>query len=261
MEEILIDGFLDDKMQKNIKKIKNRYKDEFNLLYKFNRLMYKIMDNYNDIEANESDNYILTGFVEINKLYQSAIIMLEYGLKNSFESLMRNILELSIQMLYVFLDEKNVYELEKNTYKNALSKLKYIRENKLYNIIPEDLIDIAYIKIESGKVKLEEKDIKCAPPIETMCNKVEMKEEYVYYRFLSNYVHQDFGIINEANIFTKDGVNINADVKHIEMKNCTFRIISSFQKVLEKIITTYTPKLKNEYDTLIMECEKMVEIK
>lgn len=128
MPEVLKNGFLDEKMQNKILKVKEKNKNIFDLLYDFNKFSYKIMDNFKGMDATKENQYLLPAFVEVNKLYQSAIIMLEYGLKNSFESLLRNILELWFQMAYVFSNSANVKRLEKYTYYQTLRKLDYIKE-------------------------------------------------------------------------------------------------------------------------------------
>lgn len=59
MIEVLKDGFLDDKMQDKIKKVKIKYKDEVDMMYAFNRLTFKIFDNYKNIDATEENLYLL----------------------------------------------------------------------------------------------------------------------------------------------------------------------------------------------------------
>ena len=44
MIEVLKDGFLDDKMQDEIKKVKIKYKDEVDMMYAFNRLTLNLFN-------------------------------------------------------------------------------------------------------------------------------------------------------------------------------------------------------------------------
>ena len=244
-------GFLDNGIQDKIIKVKTKYGYIFDLMNNFNMLSYKIMDNYAGIEANDKNLYILPAFVEINKLYQSSIIMLEYGLKSSFESLLRNIIELWIQMIYVFNNSNNVYRLEKSTYAETKKKLDFICENKLYEIIPEESANKIKTKLEKEIQGMEMRGIKKAPNVKDMCDSLKLKKEYAYYCFESDYTHSDYSNVVGLNITTEKGVYINANGSYDLFENDSLRLLSVLEEIVLKMIEEYVPSLKGEYDLLI----------
>lgn len=251
MKETFKNGFLDDKMQEKIKKVKFKYKEEFDTLYDFNRLTYKVFENCKDIDVVDENLYLLPAFVEISKLYQSAVIMLEYGFLNNFESIVRNMLELSFQMLYVFDDKENVKNLKKYTYSETMKKLKYIKDKKLYDVVPKKFVDRRYAELESLKSDIKKIGAKNPPNVKDMCKNLGLEKEYVYYQLLSDYTHNDYSIIFDLNIFTKEGVLVNSNGNYTNFKYNSLRLISTLNMTLLKMIERYVPLLKSEYDELI----------
>lgn len=257
MKKIELDkGFLDDKMNIVIEDIKNKYKEEIKLLYAFNDICYKVIGNYKDLEidkTNEELLYLLPAFIEINKQYQSAIIMLEYGFENNFESILRNIFELSFQMLYVFQDSNNMYRLEKRTYSKTMEKLKYIDENKLYDILPKDLLDNQNSKLEKNKEELKNLGIKNSPEIKDICKMLNMERDYSYYRYLSDYVHCDYSVIMSLSDYTDKGLRFQTTGNYDNFSNNSLRLIYSIELVLNKMINKIAPTLKDEHKKLVDE--------
>ena len=251
MIEVLENGFLDEKMKQKINVVKCKFKNEIELLYSFNRLTYKVIDHYKDIEASEDNLYILPAFVEISKLYQSAIIMLEYGFTNSFESIVRNMLELSFQVIYVFDNKENVKNLEKYTYSETMKKLEYIKDNELYSVIPKEVVDKRYSELESLKEEIKKKGAKNPPNTKDMCDNLGLKKEYSYFQLLSDYTHNDYSVIFGLNIFTEKGVYVNANGNYTNFRDNSLRLLSSLDLTLEKMIERYAPVLKSEYDEII----------
>ena len=257
MVEILKDGFLDDKMQDKIKKVKVKYKDEVDLMYDFNRLTFKIFANYKNIDAIGENLYLLPAFVEISKLYQSAVIMLEYGFTNNFESIVRNMLELSFQMIYVFDDKDKVKNLEKYTYSETMKKLEYIRDNELYNVIPKDIVDKRYEELAILKAELKKEGAKNPPNVKDMCKILGLEKEYSYYQLLSDYTHNDFSVIYDLNVFTEKGVFVNSNGNYTNFKNNSLRLLSTLELTLVKMVDRFVPSLKKEYEKLIQKGIKL----
>ena len=249
--EILANGFLDDKMHNKINAVKKEYNEEIDLLSDFNKLAYKIIAQYHKIEPVNENLYLLPAFIEINKLYQAAVIMLEYGFVNCFESTMRNMFELSFQMIYVINDSNNMKNLEKFTYSEVIKKMKYIKDNKLYDIVPEESVEEICVNAQKLKDELKGSGAKNPPNIKDMCNNLGLQKEYAYYQYLSDYTHNDYSIIFGSNKFQEDGVYLDTNGDYSNFRNNSLRLISVLDMTLTKMIDKYAKVFKEEYDALI----------
>ena len=94
------------------------------------------------LKAKEIENlYIISSFILFSKYYQSCVIMIKYGLYESAETLLRNIIEIHINIKYVIKDKNNYQEIVHKYLKKQFSGIKYIEEKELYNIIPKNRLD------------------------------------------------------------------------------------------------------------------------
>ena len=164
-------------------------------MYNFNIFLYDVYWCLDGKEINECEQYIIASFSEIIKSYQAAIILLEYGLDTNFEMVLRGIFELVMKVLYVIKDEKNYLRLEKKYEYGEIKRFKYIKRNRFFDIIPEELLNSMIDIYENRIDELEKDEIKYAPDMCGLCDDLNMKKEYCYYGFLSEYIHKGFTTI------------------------------------------------------------------
>ena len=107
-EKVLENGYLDDDYKIMIERIIKENRKIFEILYKYNKFLYKIQSEFNNYTMNLETNYHFSMFIQIHKLYQSAIIMIEYGLLESFETILRNILDILLVWLLFYYILKNI---------------------------------------------------------------------------------------------------------------------------------------------------------
>lgn len=251
VDEELKDGFLDEKMNKNRQYIKQEYRTEFDLLYQFNRFSYKVLDNYNknDIKVTEANSYILVSFSEIGKNYQAAIIMVEMGLMTNFEAILRNMLELSIKIKYVLNDNKNINKLKKNSCFEMLRKIQYIKSNKLFDIIPKNVLDEKENELKNIYQTYE--SVKQLPNMHDICRSLKLYNEYAIYKYLCNYTHYDYCTMNNLVNYTNEGVYINANVNFDEVRTSCLRLLSILEIAMSDMIYNFFPNLETEFVLLI----------
>lgn len=247
--------FLDEKMKETINVCKKKFCYEFNLLYEYNELLYKVLYSLNGIDATDVNKYICSAFSELLKTYQASVIMLEYGLDTSFESLFRNILELSLKMIYVLNDDTNYERLEKKMCYDELVKMNYIKENGFYDIIPEDKINQYINYFEKRKNELSSKKVKSLPNIKDLCEKLDLKREYVYYGFLSDYTHKDLPAFYES--ITRKENYLVVSPNYSEITNKCLRLISSLQNLIPLIMKKYNIKLDEENNKIMEKAEEL----
>ena len=253
MKEILENCFLDEKYKYVIRDNKEKNKEVFDFLHNFNALIVKVLYNFDGMLNTKETFYIVPAFAEIVRLYQAGVIMLEYGIPEVCESILRSIYDLKFQMLYVLEDNYNFQRLVKKTFKKEIDKLNYVEKNSLYNYVSKDVADKSRELFEQTIQGLEH--IKCAPDTKKMCEELDLKEDYLFYSLLCNYTHLSCDVICGLNIDNKiDTLPNYRDVGYIGLRLCT-----SLDLILNKLIEKYAPHLSNEYENLVKECEKLLE--
>lgn len=251
-EEVLENGFLNVGVMKQIKIVRNENKDIFDLIYAFNKLAYKVSDEFKDKPCNKKENYIFCAFVELHKFYQSSIILLERGLYESSQSLMRSILELSFKIIMVIESEDYISSMAYDLIVEDIKLLNHINRNKLYELVPEEKIDEILEDRQKRKEELREKGIKPILNACDLCKKISCNKEYTYYKLLSNYTHTNLMSIYNLLIPLNEGVYINGGFKYDSFKEDTIRLIECFCLGMNRVIIYLNNNsLLNDYNELI----------
>lgn len=250
---IIENGFLDEKHNDliNINK-KNNY-ELFELLFDFNKLLYKVLNNFNGMKKNNEIDYIVPAFAKLIKLYQSCVILIEYGMPDVSESLLRSIYDLKIQMLYVLENDTNYKRLIKSLFSNELNKLDNIDKYSLYDFMPKEMVDSYREKWQTTYEELNQ--IKCAPKTKQMCEELGLEQDYLFYSILCNDSHQSCDVIYSLN--KEEGIDILPNFK--KSFEASFKLISAFDVILEKIIKKYAPHLTKHFEDFVNRFNSFVE--
>ena len=89
-DDILKDGYLDLKINSCIDGFRCRYKEEYNCLKEIDSFFYKIQDELIKKGANQQNTFIMASLVQLQKLYDSSILLFERGLVD-FQEITRTI--------------------------------------------------------------------------------------------------------------------------------------------------------------------------
>lgn len=257
VRDLFENGILDEQQKPIFEAYKKEHQKVFDLLYEYNKLCCKIINSYTGIEVTEEKLYIFPAFVEIHKIYQSAILMLEYGVPNSAENLLRSMFELMLKMLYVFKEENNIKRLKMKNYSEALSQILYIENNTLYEIVPKDYIDKYKTQLEESKNELIKQGVKNAPNIYDMCVELGLTAEYSYYKYLCDFTHTSFYLISSMNVEMENSVIINGYEDYDNVENIGLRIITILNIIVDKMVTMYFNSFLDEYNNLSKKLEKI----
>ena len=250
---LIENGFLDEKHKYLISNNKDKNKELFDLLNCFNMFLYKVLNNFHGMKKNNEINYIVPAFAKLMKLYQSCVILIEYGLPDISESLLRSIYDLKIQMLYVMNKKNNNKRLIKSLYEQELKKLQYVDDNHLYDFMPKDKIDKFRKEFQTTINKLEK--VKYAPNTRQICENLQIEQEYMFYSILCNDTHQSCDIIYSQN--KEEGIDILPNFK--KSFEASFKLISAFDVILEKIIKKYAPHLTKYFEDFVNSFNSFVE--
>lgn len=248
MKQELKEDMPNDIFEKEMNDIWSNNQEEYNLLLDLNKLINNIVNQFNSQKLQGKAKYVFPAFIEIKNLYQSAIIILEHKFLYSFNIILRSMMELSFNILYVFKDENNMYRLEKKAYYDFKSKFNYIEKNHLYNILNKDQVNFGMQSMEANIKKLENEKIKQAPPIANICEDLDLKYEYAWYSLLSNYTHESFDTIFNLNNFDLKSNLVRIGINTINLEDEAIKLIGTAFFTIEKIINEYAPCLKKEYD-------------
>lgn len=250
---VLENGFLDLEFNNYISNFRKNYDNEYRVIYDFNNFTFDVLDKLVAKGNTKQNMYIMGNLVEIHKFYQSTILLFERGLPDCANSLVRTMIDILIKTTEAirninFVDQIILTE----DYENRKT-LKNINDNKLYDIVPKDMIE-RYIRQNTNDIGDRKK-----PEIDTkkLAKKNNLLELYILFRIQSSYTHQSTSCLNDVITKDKKGYYIN---ENINVNNFKFNIcmpLTILTKLLEIILIEYigNKELKDKYNKLMCEFE------
>lgn len=209
MKIVLDNGFLDERLDGCVKNFRKENSKYYNIVFKFNKLAYDI-ENYLTISnPSTADLFIFATFIQIHKSFQSFITLMERGMLDESQIILRNMYEKLFKMKFVIEDKDNFKYLYQEHYINSKSLYNYIKQENLYSFMSKSKVKKGLDKINNElKSYCGTKDIKSLKTFEIV-NKINMKKEYVFYKVLCNNVHFDLSTLE--NVISEKGNNIFID--------------------------------------------------
>ncbi len=253
-DDILKDGYLDLKINSCIDGFRCRYKEEYNCLKEIDSFFYKIQDELIKKGANQQNTFIMASLVQLQKLYDSSILLFERGLVESGNTLIRPILELSFKIIEVISNDEFVEDLLLDEQYENLKLMKDIEEHKLFELFPEN-------QLKEHKEIIEERiDSRKRPKTKSnyLAEKNGLYREYILYRLQCEYVHQSTGVIGRTIKVTSDGkIYVDADLQLKDFKKSIAWLLSITTISIEIILRQYIKNedLSHEYNRIIKKFE------
>lgn len=251
----LKNGFLDYDLNVEVNRRRQESKDAYKVAEEFNLLMYEIEKNFKKEEATNRDLYVFTVFNQIHISSQTYILLIERGLYCDAQIILRAIYEKILNLKIVIEDEEYLNRILKDTLCQSFSTLKKIKENQIFELIPENVVDK---RMDEYKNAIEKMDsIKLPMNLSDVADKVDMKRQYIYYKLLNEYTHNDLGALMQQLIFKEEGIIINGNqieqkmsdeiLRFIECSEYVIRAISQYMKNFEHINKMENIQLRYEY--------------
>ena len=250
----LEDGFLDLKLNVAIPVFREEHKSDYLVVLKVKSFLDELQNCFVDKTVSEQDKFLAASIVELNKLFQSAVLLYERGLPESANIVVRSILELSFKIIESVNNKDFLKEMIFDVNSNAIKTLNDIKNNEFYDIVPKDrlnklLSDCQHLESQNGKINIRAYNL---------AQRNKMLREYILYRIYCDYPHQSLKVIDEIVDYTPDGVNLNGDLRLEDFSQSIAMLISitmiSFPKILEHSLID--GKLKVQFDLLQKEFEK-----
>lgn len=236
----LENGYIDDNFAINIQNKKIQNLELYKLVEELNKLLYDIEKNFIGKNSSERELYIFTSFSQIHISCQSFIILIERELYSDAQIILRAIYEKILNLKMVILEEDYIKRILKDSLIQGHSILKKIKENRLYELINEKIVDI---RIEEYKNKIEEMaNIKGTMNMSDIADKVGMKQKYVSYKLLSEYTHNDLTVMMQNLKFEKEGVIINGAQAYGEFSDEILKFVECVEYAIRAISEYFNNK-------------------
>ena len=215
----LKDGFLDLKINENLLIFRNEYQNEYALIRETKNLLECMQHKFIDQDVPINEMYIATALVELNKLFQSAIILFERGLLESGNIIIRSCLELSFKIVELIKNKNFFDDMVKELNYETIQTLKTIKNNKLYDIVPKEEVNRLLNTYNSSKGKPQISPFKLA-------EKNDLMREYILYRLYCNDSHQSISTLSELQIFEDNGVIVDGNLRLGNFSESIYMLIS-----------------------------------
>ena len=241
----LTDGFIDLKINENLLGFRNVHQKEYAIIRETKTLLDSMQREFINQDASKSEMYLVTAIIELNKLFQSAVILFERGLLESGNIIIRSCLELSFKIVEIIKNKNFVDDMIKELNHETITTLNIIKSNKLYDIVPKlevkrmlSIYNTAGTKPKISPFKLAKKN--------------DLMREYILYRLYCNDSHQSIATLSEIQIFEDNGVRLNGNLRLDKFSESVYMLISiimiPFPTLIDEVFTD--DKVKEQYEKL-----------
>ncbi len=232
MSKELKNGFLDKDILFEMGKIQNEHKELYNVLKEINHLFYRIEKNYEIVNPTDVDLYVRTVFSQLHISFQTYIILLEIGLYDDSQVILRSMYDKISKCIYA-IGNNDVKGLENQSIEKTLLLYEYIYDTKLYEYLPKDNLQI-YTDLLKNKKK-ENGENNRVPRIATIFKNSSIPEAYIHYSLLSSYVHNAISVVSSKIIEDDLGITINQNIDHGDFKNEIGKMVICMQYVVDPV--------------------------
>ena len=241
----LTDGFIDLKINENLLGFRNVHQKEYAIIRETKTLLDSMQSEFINQDASKSEMYLVTAIIELNKLFQSAVVLFERGLLESGNIIIRSCLELSFKIVEIIKNKNFVDDMIKELNHETITTLNIIKSNKLYDIVPKlevkrmlSIYNTAGTKPKISPFKLAKKN--------------DLMREYILYRLYCNDSHQSIATLSEIQIFEDNGVRLNGNLRLDKFSESVYMLISiimiPFPTLIDEVFTD--DKVKEQYEKL-----------
>lgn len=234
---------------------RKQYKDEYFIIKEFIRLLRLCEEEIIIRGVDLKDVYLLASIVQLNKLYQSAILLFERGLRESANIIIRTIIEVSFKNIEVMRNSEFINELWLEQQYQNKKCLESIKNKKLFDLIPENKINELLEKVS----KEINGNLKPNIRIDKLAEKNKLDKEYILYRLQCNYTHHSNSIIEGIIKNTEEGFFVDGNFQLENFKESVAWLISITLIFLQIFIKEYTKnnKLEETYNKFIIDFENI----
>ena len=241
----LKDGFLDLKINEDLLKFRNEHQNEYDIIKETKNLLESMQRKFIGQEVKKSEMYLATAILELNKLFQSAILLFERGLLESGNIIIRSCLELSFKIVELIKNKNFFKDMVKELNYETIQTFKTIKNNELYDIVPKSEVNRLLNTYDSSEGKTKISPFKLA-------EKNNLMREYILYRLYCNDSHQSIATLSELQIFENNGVVLDGNLRLDNFSESVYMLISIIMIPFPTLTDEFfcDDKIKKQYERL-----------
>lgn len=250
----LNNAFLDLEINKYIPSFRNEHKEEYSIIVAIIDLFKILKNKLVGKTIQRKDLFLISSIVELDRLFQSAVILSERGLPEAANIIIRTILELSFNIVDALYNEnhsKRILEKENNKINGTIN---IIKNYKMLDFL--DCQEIDETK-ESNQKTIYKKDY--LDFVKTLAEKYGLKKEYLLYRSYCADTHMSPSVLLKNYEIGSSGVQFDSGVKLNDFKNNMSILIGIVMKPIQYFIEIYVDD--DKIDNLYWEiCDRYVTV-
>ena len=252
-DDILIDEYLDLKINDCIIGFRDRYRKEYDVIKEFNAF-FRLLQIELGKKGQEKQNVcIMASLNQSHKLYQSAVLLFERGLVESANVLIRTILDLIFKITECIRNEEFVDKLLIDEKYELIKTLQDIKRNSMFDMLPLEKIE-KYIEECNKEIKNHPRpNLKAS----ILATKNGLEKAYILYRFQCDYTHQSASTIGRIIKQTEDGLYIDGDLQLEDFRQSIAWLMSITDIIFPIIIKEYlkSEELQKKHEELVVNIE------
>ena len=253
-KELLFE-FLDFKINDCLPNFREKHSEEYEVIFDLMQLLGRLKDKFIGEEASQSDIFLLSSIIELNRLFQSAVVLFERGLPTSANIIIRTILELSLNIVETIKNEDYIEEIIFSEIKETRATVNIAKEFNRLDLIPPEKIQ----EIQETYDLLAKSNSQKKKSVKDLAQKNGFEVEYLLYRTYCGDTHISASALAKNFKVSSLGIDFNAGIKLDDFKYDLRRLISIAIISLPSLINDYfsDDDLKKQYDLICDNFQKV----
>ena len=255
INDALVEGFLDFKINECLPKFREEHKEEYKVVIKLMQLFNSLKDKFVGKNASEQDIFLLSSIIELNKLFQSAVLLFERGIPSSANIIVRTILELSLNIVETVKNKEHIQEIMLNEIKETRSTVNIAKEFKRLDLIPAEKIQ----EIQEAYDCLSDNKPVKQTSVKDLAQKNGFEVEYLLYRTYCGNTHTSASVLAKNFKASSSGIVFDAGIQLGDFKYDLRRLISIAIIPIPSLISEYfnDDDLNNQYKLICRNFESV----
>lgn len=237
MEEkttVLYNEFLDLEVNEHLPIFREEHKKEYEIIFKLVDLFKDIKDSFVGKTIPQKDLLLMSAIIELNKLFQSAVLLFERGLPESANIIIRTILEVTFNVFDGINNDEHMQQVINKEHNETKRTRNIIKDYKMSKFLPFEN-DEEQKEINGNRNK-KNNSFKSA---KQLADTNDLKQEYLLYRTYSSETHMSLSVLTQNFETTPLGVYFDADFRIDNFRDNICILISVVIRPLEFFLENY----------------------
>jgi hypothetical protein len=240
--------FIDLEINNCIPNFRKIYSNEYSVIYEVVRYLKSVENEFIGKDASQKGIFLFSAVIELNRLFQSAVLLFERGLRTSAQIIIRTILELSFNIVEMIKNEEYIQAILFNEIKEADKTVKTANEfNKIDLISPEMIC-----KIQETYRLLSKDNPNAKNNVKELAKKNGFEVEYLTYKTYCTATHVSASVLGKNFKASSSGITFDAGCQLSDFKNDIRSLIGSVLISIPCLVNNYfrDEELSQEYNII-----------